>query len=402
MNQKERSSYDTILQILKSDATLLSDSVVDNIMATQREKIKKMHSYAITAPSSEHGRWQTFYKDARGVRKNIKAPSEEALLDKLIPIYFAKTHIDNLTFHELYEEWLEYKTALCGSSNTMKRHKQRYKKYFETSVLDSMKVQSIDELLLDKECNRIVSENNLTRKEWVNAKVILNGMYDYAFRKRYIEENYMSKVVIQVRYKQVQRKTGKTETYDTDELSALNAYLDQKYSETHDYSFMAIRLNFFLGLRVGELVALKWEDLCDDNHLHIVREEIRNQDTNAVEVVEHTKTNTDRFVVLIPQAKEILEKVDHVDEYVFVRDGKRLTSRQINYVLEKFAERMGMHTKSSHKMRKTYASRLNAAGVPLDVIREQLGHSDLTTTLGYIYNPLTEKETYDAISCALK
>lgn len=50
----------------------------------------------------------------------------------------------------------------------------------------------------------------------------------------------------------------------------------------------------------------------------------------------------------------------------------------------------------------TYASRLNAAGVPLDVIREQLGHSDLTTTLGYIYNPLTEKETSDAISCALK
>ena len=42
MNQKERSSYDTILQILKSDATLLADSVVDNIMATQREKIKKM------------------------------------------------------------------------------------------------------------------------------------------------------------------------------------------------------------------------------------------------------------------------------------------------------------------------------------------------------------------------
>ena len=42
MNQKERSSYDTILQILKSDATLLADSVVDNIMATQREKIKSI------------------------------------------------------------------------------------------------------------------------------------------------------------------------------------------------------------------------------------------------------------------------------------------------------------------------------------------------------------------------
>lgn len=58
-------------------------------------------------------------------------------------------------------------------------------------------------------------------------------------------------------------------------------------------------------------------------------------------------------------------------------------------------------TKSTHKMRKTYASNLNANGVPLDCIREMLGHSNLSTTLEYIYNPLTEKETYDLISKAL-
>ena len=52
-------------------------------------------------------------------------------------------------------------------------------------------------------------------------------------------------------------------------------------------------------------------------------------------------------------------------------------------------------------MRKTYASNLNANGVPLDCIREMLGHSNLSTTLEYIYNPLTEKETYDLISRAL-
>ena len=52
-------------------------------------------------------------------------------------------------------------------------------------------------------------------------------------------------------------------------------------------------------------------------------------------------------------------------------------------------------------MRKTYASNLNAHGVPLDSIRELLGHTNLQTTLGYIYNPLTEKETYNLISQAL-
>ena len=52
-------------------------------------------------------------------------------------------------------------------------------------------------------------------------------------------------------------------------------------------------------------------------------------------------------------------------------------------------------------MRKTYASMLNAKGVPIDAIREQLGHRNLPTTYGYIYNPLTEKETYDLIAEAL-
>ena len=49
-----------------------------------------------------------------------------------------------------------------------------------------MKVRKIDELLLEKECNRIVKECNLSRKEWYNAKTILNGMYEYAVRKKYL------------------------------------------------------------------------------------------------------------------------------------------------------------------------------------------------------------------------
>jgi len=52
-------------------------------------------------------------------------------------------------------------------------------------------------------------------------------------------------------------------------------------------------------------------------------------------------------------------------------------------------------------MRKTYASLLSANGVPLNAIRELLGHSDLQTTLGYIYNPLTDSETADLIAKAV-
>lgn len=58
--------------------------------------------------------------------------------------------------------------------------------------------------------------------------------------------------------------------------------------------------------------------------------------------------------------------------------------------------------KSSHKIRKTYASNLNAAGVPLDCIREQLGHTDAATALKYIFNPFSDEQTYDLLSKALQ
>lgn len=379
------------------------DSVLNTIMATRREQVKKQHPYAITKPATENGRWQTSYRNADNKRINIKARTEEELLDKLIPIYFggSNTPLYKLTFYNLYLEWLEYKKTVANSPNTILRHKQHYQKYFINSPLNSAKIAKLDELALETECNRIVREFNLSRKEWGNIKTILNGMFIYAIRKKYLTANHMDKVQILVKFKQVVRKTGATETYNTDELSNLNTYLDQMYSETEDTVFLAVKLNFLLGLRVGELVSLKWQDYLDISHLHVVREEVKDQANNKYMVVEHTKTNRDRFIVLVPKAISILQKLEHTSEYIFARNGERITARQVAYVLEKYAERQGLDTKSTHKMRKTFASNLNASGVPLDCIRELLGHAELSTTLGYIYNPLTEKETYNLITKAL-
>jgi len=369
-------------------------------MSRKIDLVKKSHPYSITPPTTEKGRWQTRFKDENGKYKNIKAQAEEELWEKLIPLYFSNSHLDKL-FHNIFEEWLDYKRELTGSPNTITRHKQHYKKYFETSKLHNMKFKQIDSLLLETECNRIVKEFNLSRKEWTNVKTILLGMFEYSMRKKYIISNPMSEVKILVKFKQIVRKTGKTQTYNTDELADLNRYLDAKYTETEDSVFLAVRLNFYLGLRVGELVALKWEDWEEETTLHIIREEVREYENNTRYVADHTKTHLDRFVAVPPKAIELLKQIPRESEYIFVRNGERITSRQIAYVLEKYAERQGLQTKSTHKMRKTYASVLASNGVPLDAIRELLGHTDLSTTLGYIYNPLPEKDTYELISKAL-
>ena len=391
---------ETVLLLENCPDTIRTGGMLDIIMATKREQVKKLHPYAITPPKTENGRWQTTYRDNNNKRINIKAQTENELLDKLVKIYFSNQHFDKLTFYGLYQEWLAYKKTVVNSQNTIKRHEQHYRKYFETSLLHERRIKYLDELTIESECNRIVRDYKMSRKEWGNVKGILNGMFDFAVRKHYLDTSPMNNVTISVKFRQVVKKTGKTETYNTEELAQLNNYLDGMYAETGDSVFLAVKLNFMLGLRVGELVALKPSDIENDT-IHVIREEIRDQTTNTYEVVEHTKTNTDRFVALVSKSKKILDMLDSHGEYLFMRGSERITSRQVAYVLEKYAERNSLKIKSTHKMRKTYASRLNACGIPLDYIRESLGHSNLNTTLGYIYNPLTTEETQNLLEKAL-
>ena len=393
---------------------MLDDCRASNNMRIYRKQmVLDRHNYAITEPCASNPRWQTYVKLEGGVKRRlVRARGFDDLLEKLYNIYFVENGLNAMTMGDLFREWLSYKECLTDSQKTIRRHEQHWKKYF--SDIAKKKVRSYDRLELQKDCNVLVRTNQMTSKEWQNVKTILSGMFDYAFEKHYIKQNIMSNVKITVKFRQVNKKTGKTETYQTEDLKLLMAYIDQEFKRTNDIALLAVKLDLYIGARVGELVSLKWCDLVDLNHIHIVREEIKDsirQGDKWVEeykVVDHTKTHQDRFIPLVPAAIGILNYIRlkmvpgaSEDDFIFMRDGKRLTARQVNYALEKACAKLDIPVKRSHKIRKTVASLLNAGGVPLDSIREFLGHSNLNTTLGYIYNPLTEKETYDLIKKAL-
>ncbi len=374
-----------------------------------RISVLERHSYAITEPSTEKGRWQTYVRGS-DKRKIVRAATYDELIEKLFHFYFGQT--GSMTMDALFREWLSYKENVTDSMKTIRRHEQHWNKYFET--WRDKKVLSYDRLSLQTACNLLVRDNCLSSKEWQNVKTVLSGMFEYAYEKKYITENPMPQVKITVKYRQVNKKTGASETYQSDEFIKILRYLDREYKRTGDIVLLAVKFDFFVGLRVGELVALKWCDVIDIKNLHIRREEAkvsyRSGDIWQEEyrIVEHTKTHSDRIIPLVPAAISILNDIRlksacaaSEDDFIFIRDEKRITARQINYALEKACSKLGIPVKRSHKIRKTVASRLSAGNVPLDCIRELLGHSNLSTTLGYIYNPLSEKETYNLMARAL-
>jgi integrase len=286
---------------------------------------------------------------------------------------------------------------------TIRRHEQHFRKYFikENSKLLSMNIADIDKLTLEAECNRLVKKCNMSSHEWKNVKTIVFGMFGYAIDKHMISDNPCTRLKITVRFKQVPKKPSNTQVYQTAEYESIHKYLDAKFRETHDAVYLAVKFQSYTGVRVGELVALRWEDVnFSEKTLHIVREESDqpyyedgNWHSKRV-IVPHTKTYQDRYIPLLPKAYDILELLSDKKGFLFVRNGERITERQVNYVLEHYAKQMGVATKSSHTLRKTYASRLSVNDVPLDAIQRDLGHKSSRTTLAYIYSPIHNDEIF--------
>lgn len=79
-------------------------------------------------------------------------------------------------------------------------------------------------------------------------------------------------------------------------------------------------------------------------------------------------------------------------EWIFSRDGKRLTERQGNYILEKFAKETGMPIKSSHKLRKAAGSDLHKKnGLTTKQCVDYLGHYELVFINNYSFDTDTEE-----------
>lgn len=146
------------------------------------------------------------------------------------------------------------------------------------------------------------------------------------------------------------------------------------------------------GLRTGELLALKWEDL----DLFVGRLMVRRTVWNGIEGT--PKGGRTREVPLSDEAIAVLKAHRHLKgPYVFCEeDGTRLTHSRLKSIVPRVCARAGLAKRlTTHDLRHTFASHLVMRGVPLAAIKELLGHADITTTM--IYAHLSPNMKRDAV-----
>jgi len=159
-----------------------------------------------------------------------------------------------------------------------------------------------------------------------------------------------------------------------------NKLLSEARKRNHPYFFIWL-LSIALGLRRSELAGLKWLDIDFENRLA----HIRRQDLPKEGIVEDLKGHKERVVAIpafvIPVLKEY--KLRSKSEFVIDVDCKQWKGGHQAAVLRAFCREIGIKEVTHHRLRATHITLALVDGVPLGIVKENVGHSKLSTTDEY-------------------
>ncbi len=163
----------------------------------------------------------------------------------------------------------------------------------------------------------------------------------------------------------------------------------KEYKEVHVYSEDEIKklinassgqfknillFNFFAGLRVSELIALRWNDIDFIKNTIRIDTRIRNGKEDV------TKSKRIRIIDMLPQSKKALKKQKRLtglkNDFVFLTQYGKPYNREdgINKQLKSLCIKCDIKVGTSHTLRKSCNTLLKQYGMPLDWILDQLGH----------------------------
>lgn len=174
-----------------------------------------------------------------------------------------------------------------------------------------------------------------------------------------------------------------------------------------DYLGMAFILVLATGLRRGEILGLKWDDIDLTEGTLTVRNtinRIKDMESGKYEIMHGTpKTKAGQRRIPIPaNVVEMLKTYkpdpDERKGLVFPSTaGTPIEPRNLNRKFYKLMKQANIEGVNLHALRHTYCSSLLKNGVQPNIVKELMGHSSITVTLN-IYAHIMPEEKHEAVN----
>ena len=158
---------------------------------------------------------------------------------------------------------------------------------------------------------------------------------------------------------------------------------------------IGLLISLYSGIRIGELCALKWDDVdFKKNSLTInktiQRVYIKDKDKNISKVIITTpKTkNANREIPINREFLEILKKVkSDKKHYILTGNEKYIEPRTYRKYFNKILDELKIKHFNFHSLRHTFATNCISLGVDYKTVSELLGHANVNITLNLYVHP---------------
>jgi len=288
-----------------------------------------------------------------------------------------------MTTQNLLTEWLEN----YQKEHVKARTYQRYRGLISMHISPSLGEKKITELGR-KEIQEFLAtqkkDGNLRNGEKLSATstnmmlTLLNLAFEYACDMEYVEENPC------VRVRRVKSESKKIEAFTREEQKAIEKTIEG----SEDRRLHGILLCLYSGLRIGELLALTWNDVdLERGVIKVTKTVYRERDENGewqlFEDLPKTKAS-DRVIPLPEYMVEVLRQdlASARSQYVVEnKKGERMSIRSYQYLFEKLTERAGARKLNFHALRHTFATRAIECGMDVRTVADLKGHKNASITL---------------------
>lgn len=392
---------DEIIKNVLLFTTAVKEGIIDLDQLDTAVRMKKEKEYLSKHKGSIwQGKNEYWYTRLNG--KLVKKRRKEDLEESIISYYKALDEDETPTFKSTYHEWIQSKREFNEvKESSILRYQDDYNRYFKGSKFELIPIADVNDVALDEFVRDVISKYELTSKSYSCFRTVVIGVFKYAKRYHYTDFS-VSSFFKDFQISKSAFKKGserKAYIYSKQEREELYGYFMSNPTIEH----LGLALMCLTGLRVGELAALKLEDNIGSCKLYIHRTETRVETESGRRIVvqDTAKMGHDDTVIIPKAAQRIIDITKmrtHDDEYLFSKNGSRVTARSYRRYLEKACKEVGIRYRPPHQMRKTYASILLSEGVDEAIVKKEMRHTDISTTRAY-YQYITEsdKEEKDII-----